>query len=197
MGFWTADLDFRESHLKKVISRQGWPDSQLIGPLATHQAAMSQIYTEPCLDNFIPAGGVPQRYSCQWSCKGRYSSAAFSPIRPLESDKCLADVLQLLSSGGPSAALSVDIDCMLLFTVHGTCMQCLFCAEVCQRPSVLYVGRPTRLATLQIIALLKCKATPCSSHPAMLQQPTMYPIQFQQQLSDISFAGIWLFCPWP
>ncbi|DBA80886.1 TPA: hypothetical protein ACH3X1_008091 [Trebouxia sp. C0004] len=25
MGFWTADLDFRESHLKKVISRQGWP----------------------------------------------------------------------------------------------------------------------------------------------------------------------------
>lgn len=62
---------------------------------------------------------------------------------------------------------------------------------------MLYLDRPTRLATLQITALLKFKATPCSSHPVMLQQPTVYPIQCQQQLSGISFAGIWLSCQWP
>ena len=72
-----------------------------------------------------------------------------------------------------------------------------FWAEVCQRPSVLYLDRPTRLATLQIIALPNFTATPCASHPAMLQQPTMYPIQCQQQLRDISFAGTWLSCRWP
>ncbi|KAL0046512.1 hypothetical protein WJX82_002581 [Trebouxia sp. C0006] len=55
--------------------------------------------------------------------RGRNSSAAFSPSRPLESDVCLADVLQLLSSSGPSAALFVDIDCMFVLTVHGTRMQ--------------------------------------------------------------------------
>lgn len=33
--------------------------SLLIGPLATHIAAMSQVCTEPCLDKSTPAGGVP------------------------------------------------------------------------------------------------------------------------------------------
>ncbi|KAL0046511.1 hypothetical protein WJX82_002581 [Trebouxia sp. C0006] len=84
---------------------------------------MSQICTEPMLGQLYPCWQGPRCSSCQWSCKGRNSSAAFSPSRPLESDVCLADVLQLLSSSGPSAALFVDIDCMFVLTVHGTRMQ--------------------------------------------------------------------------
>ncbi|DBA68792.1 TPA: hypothetical protein ACH3X2_013406 [Trebouxia sp. C0005] len=86
---------------------------------------MSQICTKACLDNLNPAGGVSQRSSCQWSCKSSIgeASTAFSPSRLLESDVCLADMLQLLSSGSPSAALSMDIDCMFVSTDHGTGMQ--------------------------------------------------------------------------